>query len=103
MMRTSSLVGASRSWQGKVTAGKRNSVQFASFCALSGAFMVKILSGGQTGVDRAALDAAITRGLPCGGWCPKGGWAEDMPGPPGLLALYPMLQETPLGDPAQRT
>ncbi len=65
--------------------------------------MVKILSGGQTGVDRAALDAAITRGLPCGGWCPKGGWAEDMPGPPGLLALYPMLQETPLGDPAQRT
>ncbi len=65
--------------------------------------MVKILSGGQTGVDRAALDAAIERGFPCGGWCPKGGWAEDMPHPPGLLALYPMLQETPLADPAQRT
>jgi len=67
------------------------------------ALMVKILSGGQTGVDRAALDAAIEKGIPCGGWCPKGGWAEDMPRPPGLVALYPMLQETPLGDPAQRT
>ena len=65
--------------------------------------MVKILSGGQTGVDRAALDAAIEKEIPCGGWCPKGGWAEDMPRPPGLVALYPMLQETPLGDPAQRT
>jgi hypothetical protein len=65
--------------------------------------MLKILSGGQTGVDRAALDAAIAKGLACGGWCPKGGWAEDMPRPPGLLALYPMLQQTPLGDPVQRT
>jgi hypothetical protein len=65
--------------------------------------MVKILSGGQTGVDRAALDAAIEKGIACGGWCPKGGWAEDMPRPPGLLALYPMLQETPLSDPVQRT
>ena len=65
--------------------------------------MVKILSGGQTGVDRAALDAAIEKGIPCGGWCPKGGWAEDMPRPPGVLALYPMLQETPLGDPVERT
>ncbi len=65
--------------------------------------MVKILSGGQTGVDRAALDAAIARSIPCGGWCPKGGWAEDIPHPPGLAALYPMLQETPLADPAQRT
>src|SRR4029079_13252551 len=33
----------------------------------------------------------------------KGGWAEDMPRAPGVLALYPELQETPLGDPAQRT
>jgi hypothetical protein len=65
--------------------------------------MLKILSGGQTGVDRAALDAAIANGIACGGWCPKGGWAEDMPRPPGLLALYPMLQQTPLADPVQRT
>jgi hypothetical protein len=65
--------------------------------------MLKVLSGGQTGVDRAALDAAIEKGIACGGWCPKGGWAEDLPRPPGLLAFYPMLQETPLSDPVQRT
>lgn len=33
---------------------------------------MKIISGGQTGVDRAALDAALSLGVPCGGWCPKG-------------------------------
>jgi hypothetical protein len=33
---------------------------------------VKIISGGQTGVDRAALDVAIKRGIECGGWCPAG-------------------------------
>jgi Circularly permutated YpsA SLOG family len=62
-----------------------------------------ILSGGQTGVDRAALDAAVALGVAYGGWCPKGGWAEDLDRAPGLLALYPHLQETPLGEPAQRT
>jgi hypothetical protein len=65
--------------------------------------MLKILSGGQTGVDRAALDAAIERGLPYGGWCPKGGWAEDLPNPPGLLALYAGLRETADVEPRQRT
>ena len=35
----------------------------------------KIVCGGQTGVDRAALDIAIELGLEYGGWCPKGGWA----------------------------
>ena len=64
---------------------------------------MKIISGGQTGVDRAALDAAIERGLSWGGWCPKGGWAEDFPDPPGLLAKYPRLKETPLPHPLQRT
>lgn len=64
---------------------------------------MKLISGGQTGVDRAVLDIAIERGLAYGGWCPKGGWAEDLPVPPGLLARYPMLKETPLTDPAQRT
>ena len=37
----------------------------------------KIISGGQTGVDRAALDAAIELGIPHGGWCPRGRLAED--------------------------
>jgi len=64
---------------------------------------MKIISGGQTGVDRAALDLAIERGISWGGWCPKGGWAEDFPDPPGLLNKYPKLRETPLSEPKQRT
>jgi hypothetical protein len=64
---------------------------------------MKIISGGQTGVDRAALDAAIALGIPYAGWCPQGGWAEDLPDPPGLLALYPNLCATPEADPRQRT
>lgn len=61
------------------------------------------MSGGQTGVDRAALDVAIERGMPWGGWCPKGGWAEDFPDPPGVLAKYPQLKETAHSHPLQRT
>jgi hypothetical protein len=64
---------------------------------------MKLICGGQTGVDRAALDAAVAAGIDYGGWCPRGGWAEDFPQPPGLLARYPHLKETPLADPAQRT
>ena len=37
----------------------------------------KIISGGQTGVDRAALDVAMELGIPCGGWCSQGRRAED--------------------------
>jgi hypothetical protein len=37
----------------------------------------KIVSGGQTGVDRAALDAALAANLPCGGWVPGDRMAED--------------------------
>ena len=58
----------------------------------------KIVSGGQTGVDRAALDWALASGVPCGGCCPLGRWAEDGP----IDARYP-LRETPGTDPAQRT
>ena len=58
----------------------------------------KIVSGGQTGVDRAALDWALASGVPCGGWCPLGSWAEDGP----IDVRYP-LRETPGADPAQRT
>ena len=58
----------------------------------------KLVSGGQTGVDRAALDAALELGIPCGGWCPKGRWSES-----GVIApVYP-LRETPSEDVAQRT
>jgi hypothetical protein len=38
---------------------------------------MKIISGGQTGVDRAALDFAIDHGIEHGGWCPQGRLAED--------------------------
>lgn len=67
--------------------------------------MVKlmVISGGQSGVDRAALDAANEQGVAYGGWCPRGGWAEDFPAPPGVKTKYPHLRETPSRDPAQRT
>ena len=65
--------------------------------------MITIRSGGQTGVDRAALDFAIGQGRPYAGWCPAGGWAEDFPHPPGLIAAYPRLLATPSADPRQRT
>ena len=58
----------------------------------------RIVSGGQAGVDRAALDVALSRGLPCGGWCPKGRKAEDG----ALDERYP-LRETPSEEYAQRT
>lgn len=58
----------------------------------------KLISGGQTGVDRAALDLALERGIPCGGWCPKGRRAEDGP----LPDRYPLVETTWWGYP-QRT
>ena len=48
--------------------------------------LIKIVSGGQTGVDRGALDAALASGFACGGWCPKDRNAEDGPIPD----KYPM-------------
>lgn len=49
----------------------------------------KIISGGQTGVDRGALDACLDKNFPCGGWCPKGRLAED-----GRIDLKYPLKET---------
>src|SRR5271165_7243365 len=43
--------------------------------------LAKIVSGGETGVDRGALDAALALGFPCGGWCPADRSAEDGPIP----------------------
>src|SRR5262245_3516652 len=60
-------------------------------------------SGGQSGVDRAALDFAIANAIPYEGWCPRGGWAEDFTTPTGLLSKYPRLIETPSAEPDQRT
>ncbi|WP_412063309.1 putative molybdenum carrier protein [Rubrivirga sp. IMCC45206] len=57
-----------------------------------------IVSGGQSGVDRAALDAALASGFEVAGWCPAGRWAEDGP----IDARYP-LRETASADPAERT
>ncbi len=48
-----------------------------------------IISGGQTGVDRAALDVAIALGIPHGGWCPRGRRAED-----GRAPDHYLLRET---------
>jgi hypothetical protein len=59
----------------------------------------EIVSGGQTGVDRAALDVAKAFNILYGGWCPQGRWAEDAPIPDHYLNL----QETPSSDPKQRT
>lgn len=60
--------------------------------------LVKVISGGQTGVDRAALDVALDLGLEAGGWVPKGRRAED-----GLVPdRYPM-KETTSRDYEQRT
>jgi hypothetical protein len=63
----------------------------------------RIVSGGQSGADRAALDWAIRHDVPYGGWCPLGGLAEDLAEPPGLLAAYPELRETSRPDVDDRT
>ncbi len=58
----------------------------------------KLVSGAQTGADRAALDVAIRHGFPHGGWCPKGRKAED-----GVIPAQYQLVETPSASYLQRT
>ena len=59
---------------------------------------IKIISGGQTGVDRAALDFALSNKIECGGWCPKGRKSEDG----NIPAIYP-LKETETASYTERT
>lgn len=58
----------------------------------------KIISGGQTGVDRAALDVAIDLGIEHGGWCPRGRRSED-----GTIPAVYVLTETDRRDYRTRT
>ena len=58
----------------------------------------KMISGGQTGADRAALDFAIKRNIAHGGWVPKGRTAED-----GILPYKYRLTEMPTGEYSKRT
>lgn len=60
---------------------------------------LEVWSGGQTGVDRAALDVALELGLPIGGWVPRGHIAEDGVVP----ARYAQLREADSADYAVRT
>jgi len=60
--------------------------------------ITKIISGGQTGADRAGLDVALWHQFPHGGWCPKGRKAEDGP----IGAQY-QLKESPSANYLQRT
>lgn len=59
---------------------------------------LQIVSGGQTGVDRASLDVALALGFPVGGWCPQGRRAAD-----GRIPDHYPLQETPESDYETRT
>lgn len=57
----------------------------------------KVVSGGQTGADRAGLDAAMEAGIPVGGYCPKGRLAED-----GMVPdRYPLTELAKSGYPAR--
>jgi hypothetical protein len=65
--------------------------------------IVKVVCGGQTGADRAAVDFALSRHVAYGGWVPRDGWAEDFYEPPGLVAVYPEFVPTQSTDLAVRT
>src|ERR1700722_15324313 len=62
-------------------------------------FIKEVVSGGQTGVDRAALDIANEFEISSGGWCPRDRWAEDG----AIPKSYLNMQETPSAEPEQRT
>lgn len=66
--------------------------------AANQSLLKRIVSGGQTGVDRAALDIAIELGIEHGGWCPKGRIAED-----GRIPAIYQLRETDAAEYSVRT
>lgn len=84
-----------RTWGQSGTCSPGSEVRLPS---LPRAKIRKVVSGGQTGVDRAALDAALAAGLAIGGWCPRGRRAED-----GLIPFCYPLRETPSRDYRERT
>jgi len=80
---------------GKIRLSEQFSTKTTSACD---AMIETLISGGQTGADRAALDVAIRHGFPHGGWCPAGRRAEDGP----IGGQY-HLTETPSVNYLQRT
>ena len=60
----------------------------------------KIVTGGQTGVDQAALALATKTGIEVGGWCPKGGLDANGIN---IKTIYPMLEESSTSNPDERT
>ncbi len=67
----------SKTYNQKMIAGRKYQIQM-------------LISGGQTGVDRAALDFALSMQIPCSGWCPAGRRAEDGP----IAEYYPLREAT---------
>src|SRR5210317_1948565 len=97
------MLAPNRAARGAAGAARGATIAVHRGVACSGGTVVsdarlRIVSGGQTGVDRGALDAALTLGRVCGGWCPEGRLADDGPIP----ARYP-LQELPGGGYRART
>jgi len=68
------------------------------YCICLSRYVQQIVSGGQTGADRAALDWAIAQSIPHGGWCPADRAAED-----GIIDVRYQLKELDLGGCRQRT
>ena len=60
---------------------------------------LRVVTGGQSGVDRAATDVAIAHGVPYGGGCRRGGWAEDHVVAPGRARAVPRVLRVAVGGP----
>ncbi|HMC27408.1 MAG TPA: putative molybdenum carrier protein [Verrucomicrobiae bacterium] len=74
---------------GRANARKGRDKTRSALKGQAGATILKTISGGQTGADRAAFDWAIANKIPHGGWCPRGRLAED-----GIIPEFYRMQET---------